>query len=981
MKSLFRGNGVSLGLMILMGTRIFCSVWLCLIGLTVSFAFGQDREASRTGAVFNFEMVEGEERWKWLEKGLADMITNDLIAVGVNVVAREEMQAVAMQLRWRATELDDGREGGLVRSLGRAEAVWEALKIELLVSGVYEVSGDSIKIDLFVVDADTGKKLVSHSIAGPVDEVLELRALSSETVLEFLNGREKERRYEAEALAKVRPVPWSTNVDAMRALYEGIDLFDHGLYSEAWLKFRQSYRENPEFADAYYWASRMEYFLDRYQHARLSFGRFMERFPSHPMVAHATREYLHTHEKGETDTEDLLRLYDDIGERYPKALQKVGQNRYYNSYWTKWRAMKLQGEQGGLTEAVKDPKIYRWFYRSPGDLWARVFGMRYAERYGTHPFLEEYRKYPYWYKTGVFEEGQTEIVFGSPRRQMGPRYYLIAPEGKLFKSLHFYPIYTKGERTVLQVTVQQVKRGDVFVSGSRYPIAKEAMKTGIRIPSLAESPIADLYCQNYPGLPPYDKEYHYAGARIVAEFKDIPEEWGRLRITGLNCDDFRVYEGDNFLRSCSGEVAFMKPGKHKIQILPMSRYHWPVYYKRSTEQVFDPIEMEVEIEADETTEVEFSLPWRNAEQWQDWDLVSVDEPTEPEPDLNLETVRLSHSPCFVMEEERIRLVWSQNGDLYTCESDDGVAFADTRKLELPLSSVWKETLPRCRIDHQGRYVLSFMSDRDKDQVPRLYMAWSRDFRNWTSPRKVCDEFFTDYDFIEDPATGKLLIAGAADHEVIVFRPDDFLQWHPVSRFSFEYPMQKVRMLPPDDRGRYEIIAVQHGDGWVDGIGNLDAGPKMHHTSRWLSRDLETWVEDKNYLSVIAFESVLSVSSFRYRGQTLTVRSGTSYTDFRSDRCQFFWQNKEGQLQRSKFLSSWLSGDSVTAWSPKWGAYVATFGVSKYLQYEPRGPMIFRGPDFDAFLVAEAPDNLIEPGMAHYYGKDPHMFYEPEELRK
>jgi len=47
--------------------------------------------------VFNFGMSSDTPEWKWLEKGMADMLTNDLVTGQFAVVARDEMQAVAMQ--------------------------------------------------------------------------------------------------------------------------------------------------------------------------------------------------------------------------------------------------------------------------------------------------------------------------------------------------------------------------------------------------------------------------------------------------------------------------------------------------------------------------------------------------------------------------------------------------------------------------------------------------------------------------------------------------------------------------------------------------------------------------------------------------------------------------------------------------------------------------------------------------------------------
>jgi len=88
---------------------------------------GQAAQARTNVAVFNFQMTSATPGWAWLEKGLADQITTHFVADGrLQVLARDEMQAVARKVRW-TPEL----AGGVPEALAEIE---KQLKIHYLVT-------------------------------------------------------------------------------------------------------------------------------------------------------------------------------------------------------------------------------------------------------------------------------------------------------------------------------------------------------------------------------------------------------------------------------------------------------------------------------------------------------------------------------------------------------------------------------------------------------------------------------------------------------------------------------------------------------------------------------------------------------------------------------------------------------------------------------------------------------------------------------
>lgn len=134
-----------------MRTRLAQNGWMlpvCLGLLCASVA-----SAATNVAVFNFQMTSDSLDWRWLEKGLADRIATDFVqAQGLSVIARDEMQLVAQKMNWvpEMATTDAARMG----------EIQKALKIEQLISGVYAVADDRIRITGQIVDVESRMELV-----------------------------------------------------------------------------------------------------------------------------------------------------------------------------------------------------------------------------------------------------------------------------------------------------------------------------------------------------------------------------------------------------------------------------------------------------------------------------------------------------------------------------------------------------------------------------------------------------------------------------------------------------------------------------------------------------------------------------------------------------------------------------------------------------------------------------------------------------
>jgi len=268
--------------------------WLAVVG-TLLFCGSVAFAARPNVAVFNFQMKSNSPDWLWLEKGLADRMITDLFQErSISVVQRDAMQKVAEKMFWVPEMMGDPH---------RLEAIRKALEIDYLISGVYEIKGEQLSITAIVVDFDSKKEVVRREVSGPTDQAMDLTRNLSAKLLSWFTKRSVEK------ILPELPV-WTRNMPAAKALYEGMDLYDQGRYPEGWLKFRQAARDDPQYLEAQYWVGKMFYFMDRYEHARWAYERFVYLDSSHPRLGDAIKEYLHTYEKLDTPQEKLLELYD-----------------------------------------------------------------------------------------------------------------------------------------------------------------------------------------------------------------------------------------------------------------------------------------------------------------------------------------------------------------------------------------------------------------------------------------------------------------------------------------------------------------------------------------------------------------------------------------------------------------------------------------------------------------------------------------------
>jgi len=130
--------------------------------------------------VLYFDNDTGDEAFKHLGKGLADMMTTDLAAVdSVRVVEREKLQALLDELKLQRTSyFDPATAQKIGRGLGAAFAV----------TGAFHAFAPEVRIDTRVVRIATGEIVKAARVTGKQEQFLELQGKLAASLVEGLEA-------------------------------------------------------------------------------------------------------------------------------------------------------------------------------------------------------------------------------------------------------------------------------------------------------------------------------------------------------------------------------------------------------------------------------------------------------------------------------------------------------------------------------------------------------------------------------------------------------------------------------------------------------------------------------------------------------------------------------------------------------------------------------------------------------------------------
>ena len=164
-------------------------------------------------------------------------------------------------------------------------------------------------------------------------------------------------------------------------------------------------------------------------------------------------------------------------------------------------------------------------------------------------------------------------------------------------------------------------------------------------------------------------------------------------------------------------------------------------------------------------------------------------------------------PHIYLDDQGMRIVWTYLEDLWTTESLDGRTLSPPRRLELPVSTGWKEGGGPCFKDEQGRYVMQFGSDRSSDHEWATYLCWSRDFVNWSAPARVGQRI--SYLVQEEGRYLGVAFDRTSDDEAqpAAMTSRDLLQWERLGKTTGWRMNCSERSILRREDGTYEMYSV------------------------------------------------------------------------------------------------------------------------------------------------------------------------------
>ncbi len=923
-------------------------IHLLLLGLVAMGVIAAPVGARTEVAVFNFEMATATPEWKWLEKGIADRVITDLHhSPDVTVIQRDRMQEVAEEIEW-APEMTSNR-----RAMERLKR--HLVRPDYLVSGVYGVEGGTLSLTAVVIDFKTYQEVKRCEVRGVPEKALELTRQLSATLLGKLSGQPFEK------ILSELPV-WTRSIPAAKALYNGVHLYDQGRYDEAWLQFRKAAREDKAYIEAFYWQGRMYYFMNRYAHARLGYEQFVQIDESHPRLGDAIKEYLHVRETLGIEPDELLSIHDDLLSRFPEALihNELDLNKPVTARaWLRVRSAQVLSEMGRHEEgavlaarALAEIETQGADWRSLGrGGWAnrimmtcvQAHNMLTGEVIAPEDLLAQCGKRADDEIVSIrFQpEGQETVRRWREPKQVrwkgsksGNRYYtdyrsyhfVLAPDGYVFRNLHFYPIITGTDGKVNCALSKDVWgdadpdfdwgndpneskdpnefRGDpnnVTFEGER--TVEGGRRDGFRFEDLPRGGIFQVRFRIWAKDGRRDPKLQFHGVRAVAELEAIDPNHGSIHVTGLNTQEFRVRVDGRRGRTGNGLVGLLPPGEHRLS-----------FHSADTEFHRGDYETTIVVEPGRTTRVAGVLPWKKTSPMASWTAGAL--VGQGYPGANPWLQNSDSPPSILADKEAIRVFWAHRGDLWVAKSTDGKQFEPPQRLDLPISSGWIERDPLCIRDESGRFLLAFRSDRGVGHKQRAYLCWSRDGVHWSRPTMVVDREVDEFDLIQDDK-GRFIWVDAADKKLTILSSRNAVRWERLATMPFRYGAREARILQRED-GVYELYATNLN--WYRRYGRWHQELLIW---RSLSTDAAKWSK-RDIINGAHQGGHVNLSPVRKNGQTLVAQFNAPGIPL----LHYYRMRSDGGWAYAPRAYRGLSGVTTKAASlqyhPRWGLLLAWY---------------------------------------------------------
>ncbi len=954
-------------------------IWLRAVLLWLGIALCAAAEVT-TVAVLDFAPTQDGPEFRthrWLSKAFADLLIGDLGTDStLRIVTRENMRML-MQ------EADLREHSGLTADRidpGEHRRMQQYLRVDHLVFGAYTIAGDTIRVQAAVIDHASGEQLAQFVSEGALREALALEKELAYALLRYYRAGELDDQ--------TWDLPrWTDSMEAAERLYEGVDAYDEGLYTQAWYAFRQAATTDRGYADAFYWAARMYYYRQDYAHAQLAYRDFIQRFPNHPRISDAVAEYVHSMESGALMTtplqgggaeqgadanleldgrftpEQALALYrslrkQDWGDAHVNNKVTYA-SRSPLADWLMKREQQALVYLGRLPEAFAlletgleslpddpvDAMARSW--REESQRLMAAIAMESEDAGGPRlasPLLTTRDHYLTLDDPVI----AVDLSAGFTGNQLvwGPNYRMLAPPGYAFDTVRT-EIFRTNDTDADSICRLQIRRYryvdiDSCWTSGKGPNAGKRYTHTIRMPR----GITWFYLRpEYDGRQMHAKHSSFDGWRLEAGFKPIAEDAGGILVDVQNAFQHETLIDGVYTRSYNGVIGNLSPGSYSVRVRSL--------WGGRTSRAFEDYEEQLEVRPGEFTHLRPSVRLQadlRAAGWNDPVGIATHYPTykhRPRPDSNL----LSGPPSVHIDPRtgQYLAVWSHLDTLWMSRSPDGLQWEPPEILPAPVNSADAEVNPRIIRDNQGRYCLTFLSNRGMSRNLAAYVAWSRDLRYWSRPIMLDAQHHDDLDLMQDSEGRYLLLqtpsatspdGGQEQPAMISLRASyDLIDWEPAVDpavweavfYPFELPTGKERAvyvkrvrprkarMTQDSSGIYHLV-------WFQWDHRNVMRTHSHNLTQWSMQERVPYsLSSSPYNIAIATDHdrvhvALSASDERYSGaEIFTIVSGP----LRSQLLPGSWKyattphatisgisNMAYDTHRNRLTMAWLTADQT-----------------------------------------------------------------------
>jgi HEAT repeat protein/TolB-like protein len=771
--------------------NLHVAVLLAVLGPTLTAAqqpgpaaLGTDRALS-TVAVLNFDnRNQGDSTWDWLAKGLADLTIGDLAGQQLRVVSREQMQELINELKFKKQQHDP-------------QAVARVLKASRWVHGSYRVEQDTIHLNA-TIQTDAGKQLHAAAVSGPTADVLVLQKKLSAELADVLKGNRPGTIDPARLPRWTESVPATQLLYRGVDLFDrGEYLTAWGLFRRA-LRLDPGYADAlywsgrmMYYVQEYHQAGLdLERFVRQHPGHQRAGDAVMEIIHAAQLTAPDADEVLRVlalaarsapmaevHNQFGAGYSSTVGLYAAglatqilrAQGRHRDAFERLGEQLVnfavdHPLYWITWHDMfadkvghlQVSGEELSMPPRPLFPD-FSWTERRGLKVnmgATSTLAVLRAPR-GLHPQQQAFTPIYGGLSTGDDEPLGQRFIRLSPEKPsiefdfsaepLSPNlalsaytHYLFAEPGQFLTRLDV-EIEHKDAKVprpfVTYSTGDDLLRGPLQASG-RTRFAR-FLPFGTRVvPVRLRSSDATI-----------------TGWKITAHFCPCAAATGTIVLRGSEFFEFEVSLDGPALGGLRGfdvavdglSLGWLR-GTRRLERVPAGRYtlrYCPLVNGGVTRHG----QAAIDVAAGEEVVVALSAgmdPRRRR------DLLLAPCQTRqisgPYPVERLgaavgEVELQGNEVCFHEDRAgRWTVLWATRRDLYmTTSSDRGCTWSPTAKLPAPVNSAHEERWPVLTQDPEGRFLLAFVSDRNRARARTPYVCWSEDLVNFSAPALICAE--------------------------------------------------------------------------------------------------------------------------------------------------------------------------------------------------------------------------------------------------